>query len=103
MEPPNASTVATDETSHSNSSSGKVLVTGGAGFIGSHVAHALAKRGESVIVVDQVNDSYDVELKRSNLNQLLDAWGDQIHVYEGDLCDQMFLKNVKYIMCCKLI
>ena len=33
-----------------------VLVTGGAGFVGSHVAEALLARGERVVVVDEVND-----------------------------------------------
>ena len=37
----------------------KILLTGGAGFIGSHVAQALLSRGDSVIIVDSINDAYD--------------------------------------------
>ena len=42
-----------------------VLVTGAAGFIGYHVTRALLDRGEQVIGVDNLNDYYDVGLKRA--------------------------------------
>ncbi|KAJ3106142.1 hypothetical protein HDU97_006959 [Phlyctochytrium planicorne] len=48
----------------------KVLVTGGAGFIGSHTAEFLLKRGDQVVVVDEMNDYYDLEQKRENLRIL---------------------------------
>jgi UDP-glucuronate 4-epimerase len=44
-----------------------VLVTGGAGFIGSHVASALLQRGDTVIIIDNMNDYYNVSIKESNL------------------------------------
>lgn len=47
-----------------------VLVTGGAGFIGSHVAEALLERGDTVIIVDDMNDYYDVRIKEGNLELL---------------------------------
>jgi len=48
----------------------KNIVTGAAGFIGSHLAEALLKRGEQVIGVDELNDYYDPILKRQNIAHL---------------------------------
>ena len=53
----------------------KILVTGTAGFIGSHLAHRLLDRGDEVIGVDNVNDYYDVSLKEARLARLLDKPG----------------------------
>ena len=47
-----------------------VLVTGAAGFIGSHVCTALLARGERVVGVDMVNDYYDITLKEARLARL---------------------------------
>ena len=44
-----------------------VVVTGCAGFIGSHTAEFLLKRGETVVGIDEVNDYYDVRVKESNV------------------------------------
>ena len=46
------------------------IVTGAAGFIGSHLAEALLKRGEQVIGIDEFNDYYDPILKRQNIAHL---------------------------------
>jgi UDP-glucuronate 4-epimerase len=48
----------------------KILVTGTAGFIGSHLAHVLLARGDEVIGIDNVNDYYDVTLKEARLARL---------------------------------
>ncbi|QSA98808.1 NAD-dependent epimerase [Methylococcus sp. EFPC2] len=48
----------------------RVLVTGTAGFIGSHLAHVLLARGDEVIGIDNVNDYYDVNLKEARLARL---------------------------------
>ena len=49
----------------------KILVTGAAGFIGMHTALRLLRRGDSVVGIDNVNDYYDVGLKRARLEQLI--------------------------------
>ncbi len=47
-----------------------ILITGGAGFIGSHVAEALLARGETVVVIDNFNDYYDPAIKHANVRRL---------------------------------
>lgn len=46
------------------------LITGGAGFVGSHVAEQLLQRGETVVVIDNFNDYYDPAIKRRNVERL---------------------------------
>ena len=74
---------------------GAILVTGGAGFIGSHTAEQLLRRGEKVVIADEVNDYYDVRLKRMNLARLRHVWGEsKVKIYEGDLCDEAFVAEI---------
>jgi len=63
----------------------RVVVTGCAGFIGSHLAEALLALGCRVVGVDSVNDYYDPALKRENLAALLDSPGFDFR--EADLLD----------------
>ncbi|MFU8896943.1 MAG: SDR family NAD(P)-dependent oxidoreductase, partial [Gammaproteobacteria bacterium] len=50
----------------------KVLVTGAAGFIGSHTARKLLERGDEVVGLDNLNEYYDPNLKRARLSRLQD-------------------------------
>lgn len=61
----------------------RILLTGGAGFIGSSVLDALVARGDRVTVLDDFNDYYDPAIKRENLAGAL-ATG-RVEVVEGDL------------------
>ena len=71
----------------------KVLVTGGAGFIGSNVAGALLAKGDDVVIVDEMNDYYDVRIKENNLRRLREIYPDdkRLAIYRGDICDEDFM------------
>jgi UDP-glucuronate 4-epimerase len=64
----------------------KVLVTGTAGFIGSHVALQLLERGDEVIGFDNLNDYYDVNLKKARLARFM-AHPGYTHIH-ADLADR---------------
>lgn len=67
-----------------------VLLTGGAGFIGSHFAEVLAADGCTVTVLDDFNDFYDPAIKQANLSPVLD----RIRLERGDLRDTAFVNRV---------
>lgn len=50
----------------------KILVTGAAGFIGSHVSLRLLERGDEVVGIDNLNDYYEVSLKEARLQRVKD-------------------------------
>ena len=63
-----------------------VLVTGVAGFVGSHVARALLARGESVVGIDNFSDYYDPVLKFARVKPLREMAG--FTFVEGDISDR---------------
>lgn len=71
---------------------GKFLVTGGAGFIGSHVLEALLERGYSVAAVDNLDDFYPAALKRRNLEEVLRRG--EFRFYNTDIRDAARLREV---------
>ena len=73
----------------------KVLITGGAGFIGSHVADYLLARGDDVVIIDEMNDDYDVRIKESNLKMLVEKYGeDRVAIFCGDICDERYMFDI---------
>lgn len=67
----------------------KILVTGGAGFIGSHTVVELSNNGYEPIIIDNFSNSDRDVIK--GIQQIL---GKNIKVYEGDCCDLKFLNDV---------
>ncbi|RAL46222.1 hypothetical protein DM860_016655 [Cuscuta australis] len=68
-----------------------VLVTGAAGFVGTHVSAALKRRGDGVVGLDVFNDYYDPSLKRAR-QQLLERNG--VYIVEGDINDAVLVKKL---------
>jgi len=64
----------------------RILVTGGAGFIGSHLCERLLRDGHAVAMVDDLNDFYSPSLKRANLEAVMAAGPASFH--HADICDE---------------
>lgn len=70
----------------------KIVITGGAGFIGSHIAENLAKDGHEIVIVDNLDPYYSVDLKKKNLNIALNS-GDATFI-NADVTDLSGIKDV---------
>jgi UDP-glucuronate 4-epimerase len=73
-----------------------ILVTGAAGFIGSHVAEALVRRGDRVVGLDNLNDYYDPGRKQANLAEVQRAGpeADRFTFVRGDFRDRPLLDRL---------
>jgi len=67
-----------------------ILVTGGAGFIGSHICRRVLADGHAVSVIDDFNDYYDPAIKRANVA----AFADAVRVVEGDIRDRATVEKL---------
>ncbi|WP_410508110.1 SDR family oxidoreductase [Methanosarcina hadiensis] len=70
----------------------KIVITGGAGFIGSHIAESLAKDGHEIVIVDNLDPYYSIDLKRKNLDIVLDS-GNATYI-NADVTDLSGMKDI---------
>ena len=70
----------------------KVLITGGAGFIGSTLAEKLINENIKIIVIDNFNDYYSPQLKEENIKSVID--NPNYKLYRGDICDRSLVKDI---------
>lgn len=70
----------------------KILITGGAGFIGSNLAKKLIERGDDVCIIDNFNDYYDPKLKEARIKVLLK--GCKFKLYRGDIRDVKLIDRI---------
>src|SRR5215467_717895 len=68
----------------------KILVTGGAGFIGSHLAESMLAAGHTVVILDDFNDFYDPQIKHANIA----GFAKDVTVRHVDLRDGTSVRNL---------
>lgn len=70
----------------------KILLTGGAGFIGSHVARRLLDLGHNVICVDNFDPYYDPKIKERNIQEFIS--NKKFVLYKEDICDFTIMEKI---------
>src|SRR3990172_8970013 len=73
---------------------GNILVTGGAGFIGSHLSERLLRGGESVLCLDNFDNYYDPGIKMRNVERIKKEFPDHFEVIPGDIRNPEQLRNL---------
>lgn len=72
-----------------------ILITGGAGFIGFHVSHALLSRGDNVVILDNFNDYYNPALKYTRAKELINSFHQKkLKIYKIDISK---IKNLEKV------
>ena len=69
----------------------RIVVTGAAGFIGSHLSDALLRTGCNVVALDNFDDFYDPDVKRRNIETALKH--PRFSLVEGDIRDPEAVKQ----------
>ncbi|MDP8218860.1 MAG: GDP-mannose 4,6-dehydratase [Candidatus Theseobacter exili] len=69
-----------------------ILITGGAGFIGSHLTERLLSETEEILCIDNFNDFYDPAIKRCNVARFID--NDNYKLLEGDIRNKEWINEV---------
>lgn len=69
-----------------------ILLTGGAGFIGSHLADKLVAQGREIIILDDFNDYYSPEFKRQNIAEL--KANPLVKIIEGDISNTSLVEQI---------
>ena len=70
----------------------KIVITGGTGFIGSHIAESLAKSGHEIVIVDNLDPYYSIDLKMRNLDIVLNS-GNVVFI-NADVTDLSRMKEI---------
>jgi UDP-glucuronate 4-epimerase len=100
-------TTTTNKVNHKSQPKKSILLTGGAGFVGSHIVEYLLMEQEyDIVLLDEMNDYYDINIKEANLQHLLNLQLEQqerqqrtqtaepaaqLHIYRGDISDTTLL------------
>lgn len=69
-----------------------IIVTGGAGFIGSHLCEKLLKMGHRILCIDNFNDFYDPRIKRNNIKEIIN--NPDFKLFEVDILNQTEVNNI---------
>jgi UDP-glucuronate 4-epimerase len=79
-----------------NGNKTRILLTGGAGFVGSHVAEALLSAGASLSIVDSLDDFYPLSCKQANLEEIRHAG--HFDFFRADICDVAAMRELMDIV-----